>query len=48
MFRVADEAYAVENATEELKAAATAVIGNNNGDAVAKTLLRLADTGARI
>ena len=48
MFRVADEAYAVENATEELKAAATAVIGPNDGDAVAKTLLRLADTGARM
>lgn len=42
MFRVADEAYAVGNATEELKAAATAVIGSNDEDAVAKTLLRLA------
>ena len=48
MFRVADEAYAVENASEELKAAATAVIGPNDGDAVAKILLRLADTGAQI
>ena len=48
MFRIADEAYAVENATAELKAAATAVIGNNDGDAVAKTLLRLADAGARM
>ena len=39
MFRVADEAYAVQNADEELKAAATAVIGGNNEDGVAKWLL---------
>ena len=39
MFRVADECYAVENAAPELKAIATAVIGKNNDDAVAKFLL---------
>lgn len=43
MFRAADEAYAVKGAIEELKAAATAVIGGNDEDAVAETLLRLAD-----
>ena len=35
---LADEAYAVENAAPELKAAATAVIGGNNQDGVAKWL----------
>ena len=43
MFRVADEAYAVQNADEELKAAATAVIGGNNEDGVAKWLLEHAN-----
>ena len=38
MFRIADEAYAVENAVPELKAAATAVIGSNDEDGVAKWL----------
>ena len=38
MFRVADEAYAVENAVPELKAAATAVIGSNDDDGVARWL----------
>ena len=38
MFRVADEAYAVANAIEELKQAATAVIGSNEEDAVARFL----------
>lgn len=38
MFRVADEAYAVSNAIEELKQAATAVIGSNEEDAVARFL----------
>ena len=38
MFRVADESYAVANALEELKAAATAVIGSNEEDAVADFL----------
>lgn len=35
---LADEAYAVENAASELKVAATAVIGGNNQDGVAKWL----------
>ena len=35
MFRIADEAYAVENACEELKAIATETIGCNNDDSVA-------------
>lgn len=35
MFRAADEAYAVSNALDELKAVATAVIGSNEEDAVA-------------
>ena len=39
MFLLADEAYAVENACDELKAYATGVIGSNNEDAVAKFLL---------
>jgi len=39
MFRVADEAYAVANAIGELKRAATAVIGRNEEDAVARFLL---------
>ena len=38
MFHLADEAYAVENAVPELKAAATAVIGSNDEDGVAKWL----------
>ena len=38
MFRAADEAYAVENAVPELKAAATAVIGANDEDGVARWL----------
>ena len=42
MFRAADEAYAVENAIDEVKAAATEVIGGNDGDAVAAALRRLA------
>ena len=35
MFRIADEAYAVSNAVDELKALATGIIGNNEEDAVA-------------
>ena len=35
MFKIADEAYAVENALDELKELATGIIGNNNEDAVA-------------
>lgn len=39
MFRMADEAYAMENAVVELKAIATEVIGSNEADGVAKWLL---------
>ena len=39
MFRIADECYAVENAVEELKEIATAVIGSNMVDGVANWLL---------
>lgn len=39
MFGVADECYATENADPALKEAATAVIGKNDDDAVAKWLL---------
>lgn len=38
MFELADECYAVENAVEELKLIATAIIGDNNKDSVAKWL----------
>ncbi|MDE7223669.1 MAG: HAD family hydrolase [Acetatifactor sp.] len=38
MFEAADEAYAVENAVPELKAIATAVIGSNDSDGVARWL----------
>ena len=38
MFELADEAYAVENAVDELKAIATGVIGSNDCDGVAKWL----------
>ncbi len=41
MFRAADESYAVENACEELKFMATAVIGKNSDDGVAKQLIKL-------
>ena len=33
MFRIADESYAVKNAIEEVRLAATAVIGTNEEDA---------------
>ena len=39
LFRVADESYAVDNAVEELKCMATAVIGSCDEDAVAHWLL---------
>lgn len=39
MFEVCDEKYAVANAVDELKAIATAVIGANNDDGVARWLL---------
>ena len=38
MFQVADECYAVANAVPELKAMATAVIGGNDDDGVARWL----------
>lgn len=38
MFELADEAYAVENAVDELKEVAISVIGSNNDDGVAKWL----------
>lgn len=38
MFEIADECYAVENAVPELKAMATAVIGGNDSDGVARWL----------
>ena len=44
MFESADESYAVGNADEGLKAAATAVIGKNTEDGVAKKLLELWNT----
>ena len=45
MFELSDEAYAVENAVDELKEAATAVIGSNNDDGVAKWLDVNVNTG---
>lgn len=39
MFRMADAAYAVENAVDELKQIATGVIGRNDDDPVARWLL---------
>ena len=38
MFQIADEAYAVANASESLKEAATGVIGDNDSDGVAEWL----------
>ena len=38
MFKISDECYAVENAVDELKDMATAVIESNNNDGVAKWL----------
>lgn len=40
MFRMADEAYAVENAVPELKALADGIIGSNDADGVARWLYR--------
>lgn len=39
MFKISDECYATENATESLKKIATAVISSNNDDGVAKFIL---------
>ena len=38
MFRISDECYAVENAVDELKEIATAVIADNDNDGVARWL----------
>ena len=38
MFKIADEAYAVANAMDELKQFATSVIGTNEEDAVVEFL----------
>jgi len=43
MFELADEAYAVANAVPELKERATAIIGGNNEDGVAKWLEKNAE-----
>ena len=39
MFEISDECYAVSNAVDELKAAATGIIGSNDEDGVARWLL---------
>lgn len=39
MFKISDECYAVENAVDKLKECATAVIGSNNNEGVAKWLM---------
>ena len=46
MFEISDECYAVENAVEELKAAATGIIGSNEDDGVARWLLDRWKAGA--
>lgn len=46
MFRMADEAYAVAGATPELSEHATATIGANDDDAVARWLEHRWQTGA--
>ena len=38
MFKISDECYAVENAVEELKQAATGVIGSNEEEGVKRWL----------
>ena len=45
MFRMADEAYAVENAAPELKEMATAIIPGNDADGVARFLLHRKEQG---
>lgn len=47
MFELADEGYAVSNAAPELKAVATAVIGSNDEDAVARWLSEYAEIADR-
>lgn len=39
MFKISDEAYAVDNAIDDLKTVATGVIGSNDDDGVAKWLI---------
>ena len=41
MFEIADEAYAVENAVNELKAVATGIISSNENDGVVKYLQKI-------
>ena len=43
MFEFADEAYAVSNAVDELKAIATGIIDSNDNDGVAKWLREFAN-----
>lgn len=45
IFKIADECYAVSNACDELKDVATAVIGSNEDDSVAKFLLERFENG---
>ncbi|MCR5529328.1 MAG: HAD family hydrolase [Saccharofermentans sp.] len=45
MFEIADEAYAVSNAIDDLKAMATSVIGTNDEDAVARFLTKASQRG---
>ena len=45
LFEIADEAYAVANACDELKQKATGIIGSNSEDAVAKFLLERYESG---
>lgn len=47
LFQIADEAYAVENAVDELKAAATGVIASNDDDGVARFLLERMKKGKK-
>lgn len=48
MFRIADEAYAVSNAVDELKALATGIIGSNEEDAVAKFIIDHLDSSITV
>ena len=48
MFKIADEAYAVSNAVDELKALATGIIGSNEEDAVAKFLIDHLDSSITV
>ena len=45
MFELADESYAVQNAHEDLKKIATAIIPSNDEDGVAKWLDRIVSSG---